>query len=169
MENIEYQAGLILVEDGIQIKVPTFFGRKTTLTIKPLKPGTIVRIGMEANKLEAINSEANMIQELLSKSDNIKCMAAIVAHALVNQEITKKWKFRYYQWLMLNKVENMKYLYSYVNLVYRQMSSEHFFFIMALTPAMNYLTKRKENTKAEKPFGEQSDISRKPSDSATGK
>jgi len=53
-------------------------------------------------------------------------------------------------------------LYSYLLLVYRQMSAEHFFFIMALTPAMNYLKKR-ESKEEVKRSGGQSPSFKKPS------
>jgi hypothetical protein len=164
-ENLEYQAGAALVDEGIRFDVPGIFTGKVSLEIKPLKPGTIARLGMLASKLEQI--EESTVQELLRKGKNISVIAEMIAVAVINQQIFKKWKLKYYKWLLLNRVESMKYLYAYMNLVYRQMSAEHFFFIMALTNGMNHLKTKQtaqESTEAAKHSGEPSQSSRKPSD-----
>ena len=151
-----------MIDEGIEFSIPGIFNNKVNLSIKPLRPGTIVRISRLITKLEPIMEGEMAIQELLKKGGNLKVMADVVATAIINKEFFKRWKFLYYRYLLLNRVESLKYLYSYLLLVYRQMSAEHFFFIMALTPAMNFLKKR-ENKEAEKPSGGQSHSSRKPS------
>lgn len=160
-ETKEYQAGATLVDDGIKFPIKGIFGRKKELTIKPLRPGTIIRISKELTKLKPIDDTATMIQETMAKGENLKAIAAVISYAIINREFFKAWKFRYYRWLLLNRCDNLQDLYAYLKLVYRQMSAEHFFFIMALTPAMNYLTKQTEKPGAEKHFGEQSDLSKK--------
>lgn len=162
IENKEYQAGATLVNEGISFEIPGIFRKKVSLEIKPLKPGTIVRISQLVSKLETIDQDDMAIQQLLSKGKNLKIMADVVATAAINQEFFSRWKFRYYRYLLLSKVESLQYLYSYLLLVYRQMSAEHFFFIMALTPAMNYLKKKKtENTGEAKHSGAQLASSKK--------
>lgn len=164
MEKTEYQAGATLIEDGIKFNVGGIWGGKKELTIKPLKPGTVVRISQLAGKIKEVNESNNMSQELLANGKNLKYIAGIIAHAIINQRFFKKWKFKYYRWLLLNRVENVKYLRDYFNLVYKQMGGDHFFFIMALTPGMNYLKKKAEdNTGEVKPSGEQSGSYKKPS------
>lgn len=156
-ETTEYKAGSTLVNDGIEFPVTGLFGKKINLNIKPLKPGTIVRISQLVTKLQPVNESANMSQELLANGSNLKIIAGIISHAVINREFFKRWKFRYYRNLLLNGVPDMAHLYAYMGIVYRQMSAEHFFFIMALTPAMNYLKKQEktgENTGEVKPFGE---------------
>lgn len=159
----EYQAGSVLVDDGIQFEIPGWLVKKIRLTIKPLKPGTMVRISQLAGKLEPVNESASMSQELLAKGGNLKIIAGIIAHAIINRRNLKGWKFRYYRWLMLNRVKDLRHLYAYLNIVFRQMSAEHFFFIMALTPAMNYLKRKEGKTEEEKPSGEPLRSSKKPS------
>lgn len=162
MEKTEYQAGATLIEDGIKFSVNGIFKGKKTLTIKPLKPGTVVRISQLAGKITEVNEKNNMSQELLANGKNLKHIAGIIAHAIINQRFFKKWKFRYYRWMLLNRVDDLKHLRDYFNLVYRQMGGDHFFFIMALTPGMNYLKRKEpESNEAEKPSGEQSDSSKK--------
>lgn len=148
--NAEYQAGAALVDEGIDFDVPGVFQKKITLTIKPQKPGSIVRISMLITKLEQI--EEGSIQEFLLKGKNLKIIAAIIATAIINTEFFKMWKYRWYYWLMLKRVKDLAHLYSYFLLVQRQMGGQFFFLIMALTPAMNYLMKQ-EKQKA-KPGGE---------------
>src|SRR6056297_3106806 len=104
MEKTEYQAGASLVEDGIKFQINGIFGGKKTLTIKPLKPGTVVRVSQLAGKIQEVNEHNNMSQELLANGKNLKFIAGIVAHAIINQRFFKKCKFRYYRWLLLNRV-----------------------------------------------------------------
>lgn len=140
--SIEYKAGAALVDDGIFFKVPLIFGLHAKLEIKPLRPGTIVRICQEMTKIEAIDEKENQLQEFLAKGKNLKHIASIISHAVINQQIFKRWKYRYYRWILLNRTESLKAMYSYMGIVYRQMDASQFFFIMALTPAMNHLTKK---------------------------
>lgn len=173
MQNEEYFAGATLVNEGIEFDIP-FFGRKKTYNIKPLKPGTIVRISMLITKLQPIEDSENIISEFLAKGKNLKIIAKIIATSIINRNVFKMWKFRFYMWLLLDHVENIEYLYSYFLIVQRQMHPVFFYRIMSLTPAMNFLMKKarenqESNKEVEKPFGEQSDSSRKPSDSAMKK
>lgn len=149
-DSMEYKAGSALVDDGIFFKIPLIFGLNAKLEIKPLKPGTIVRICQEMTKIEAIDEKENQLQEFLAKGKNLKHIAAIISHAVINQSLVKKWKFRYYRWLMLNRTESLKAMYAYMGIVYRQMDAQQFFFIMALTPAMNHLMKKQTETTGQK-------------------
>lgn len=141
-DSMEYKAGSALVDDGIYFKIPLLFGLNAKLEIKPLRPGTIVRICQEMTKIEAIDEKENQLQEFLSKGKNLRHIAGIISHAVINQKLFSRWKFRYYRWLLLNRCKSMKDLYAYFSIVYRQMDAQQFFFIMALTPAMNHLTKK---------------------------
>jgi hypothetical protein len=163
MENTEYQAGATLVDQGISFDVPGLIWGKNRLTIKPLKPGTIVRISMEATKLQEITETEDIIPELLAKGENLNVIANILAHSIINRKLSRRWLFWYYRYLMLNRVESLQYLFSYLGLVYRQIGAQHFFFIMALTKGMNFLQKKTvaESKEAEKPFGEPSQSSKK--------
>ena len=164
-ENIEYQAGAALVDDGICFDVPLWFGLKKKLTIKPLKPGTNVRISMKVTQLENVDLDHQTINEFLDKGKNIKVIAGIIATAIINMELFKLWQYRLIKWLLLYRVEDMRFLFSYWNLVQRQMGADRFFFIMASTPAMNFLKKKmknpQENIEEEKPSTEPSHSSKK--------
>ncbi|MDX9781336.1 MAG: hypothetical protein RBT66_09905 [bacterium] len=169
-KSTEYQAGAALIDEGIQFKTEPVFGRKITLTIRPSRPGTIARISQKVTLLESVD-EGN-IQEFMQKGKNLKIIAGIIATAIINREVSRAWKYRWYKWLLLNRVPDMAHLYSYFLLVQKQMGPGFFFLIMSLTPAMNYLkkrTKKEENTGEGKPSGERSDTSRKPSTSEAKK
>nr|WP_319268309.1 hypothetical protein [uncultured Draconibacterium sp.] len=165
-ETVEYQAGSALVHDGIKFKVPFLLGSKITLCIKPCLPGTNVRISQKIEQLDKVDVDNPTVQEFMSNGENINHIAGIIATAIVNRKVFRMPLYRFYKWLMLDKVESMEHLYQYFLLVQRQMGPLFFYRIMELTPAMNYLTKRTptENSKEEKPSGEPSHSSKKPSD-----
>lgn len=143
-ENTEYQAGATIVNDGIKFNVG-----KRSFTVKPLTPYTIVRISMEASLMKPIGESDNMIAEMLDKGKNLKHVARIVAIATLN----KAWKIRLFGRMLagylLRNTENLEYLLSYLNVVYRQMSPHHFFFITTLTKGMNMMAKKQEKPKAD--------------------
>lgn len=156
IKNKEYQAGATLVDEGITFKVPLYFGIKVPLTIRPLRGGTLVRISQEVALMDDIDVEnQNMIQELLKNGHQLKRIASVIAHAVINREFYKRPLFRFYRWLILNRVENLSYIFSYLSLVYRQIDAEHFFFIMASAKRMNHLAKKTktENSPEVKPSG----------------
>lgn len=156
IKNKEYQAGATLVDEGITFKVPLYFGIKVPMTIRPLRGGTLIRISQEVALMGDIDVEnQNMIQELLKNGHEIKRIASVIAHAVINREIYKRPLFRFYRWLILNRVENMGYIFSYLSLVYRQIDAEHFFFIMASAKRMNHLQKKTsaDTSQAGKPSG----------------
>lgn len=155
--DIEYQAGATLVDQGITFDIPYFFGRTKRFRIRPLRPGTIVKMGMEVSRMRSVDDSENMLHELFEKSGNIPRFASMLAHAVINREITQMWKFRYYRWLFLNRVESMDNLYNLFLLTIRQMGPDRFFFIMALTKRMNLMAKKPttaENTGEETLSGE---------------
>lgn len=166
--NAEYQAGATLVDEGIKFTIEKVLFKPVTLTIKPQKPGSIVRISQKISLLEEIKD--GTVSEFLGKGKNIEIIAEIIATALVNKRVFSSWKYYWYKWLLLNKVKDLVHLYSYFLLVQRQSSAQFFFHIMNLTPAMNYLKKREkvpENTGAVKPSLAPSDSSKKLSASQT--
>ena len=168
--NPEYQAGAAIVDEGISFKTEKVFGIPITLTIRPSRPGTIVRISQKISLMDPI--EEATIQEFLQKGKNLETIAGIIATAIVNKEFFKMWKYRWYKWLLLNRIPDASHLYSYFLIVQKQTDPQFFFLIMGLTPAMNYLRKKETtagNSGAEKPSGDQSDSSKKHSGSATGK
>ena len=93
-------------------------------------------------KIKPIDSKEDQLQEFLAKGDNIRHIASIIAHAVINREFFKRWKFFYYRWLLLNRTRGLKEMNAYFSLVFRQMDASQFFFIMALTPALNHLMKK---------------------------
>lgn len=143
-DSIEYQAGAALVDDGIEFKVPFYFGRKITFNIKPLRPGTNVRISQKISKLKSVDMDNPTINEFLEKGSNIEIIAGIIATAIINQRFFKKWKYRLIKWILLNHTENMQDLYQYYLLVQRQSGPVFFYHIMGLTPAMNFLKKEEK-------------------------
>lgn len=161
-ENIEYQAGAALIGDGIEFDIRFYFGKKIRLNIKPLKPGTNVRISQKVTQLQKVDGENPTIQEFLEKGSNISIIAGIIATAVINSHFFKRWKYRLIKWLLLNCTEDMSHLYNYFLIVQRQAGPVFFYRIMGLTPAMNFLEKAEEKPKAEKPFGEHLHLSKKP-------
>lgn len=156
-ESIEYQAGAALVDDGMEFDIPFYFNKKIRLNIKPLKPGTNVRISQKITKLKEVDAKNPTINEFLEKGGNTKIIAGIIATAVINRDIFKMWKYRWLKWLLLNCTQDMEYLYQYFLIVQRQSGPLFFYRIMGLTPAMNFLMKQ-EKTEAkpgeEKPSGE---------------
>lgn len=146
--SLEYQAGSALVEGGISFKV----GRRK-FTIEPLRPGTIIRISKLVTKLKSMTSDLTVTQ-VLEVGDNLKIIAEIIATAIINRKVFSRWRFFWYRWLLLNRVESLEFLHSYLLIVYRQLGAEHFFFIMASTPAMNFLKKIEEKQEEEKQSSE---------------
>ncbi|WP_372932446.1 hypothetical protein [Mariniphaga sediminis] len=168
-ENAEYQAGAALVDEGIEFSIEPVFGKPVTLTIRPARPGTIVRISQKITLLDEI--EEGTIREFMQKGKNLKVIAGIIATAIVNREFFKMWRYRWYKWLLMNRVKDTEHLYSYFLLAQRQLGPQFFFLIMNLTPAMNFLKKREKNevnSGEGKPSGGHSGSSKKPSDSRTG-
>ncbi len=150
----EYQAASVLADEGVSFQTEKVLWRPITLTIRPVRGGTIARISQKISRLEPI--EEATIQEFLQKGKNIKIIAGIIATAIINQEIFKMWKYRWYKWLLLNRIKDLSHLYTYFLLVQKQMEPQFFFLIMNLTPAMNHLKKRetkKENTEEAKHSG----------------
>lgn len=168
-ETTEYQAGAALVDEGIEFDIDGFRGKKIRLTVKPTRPGAIVRISQKIIKLEPVNE--GTIQEFLQKGRNIKIIAGIIATAVINKEFFKMWKYKFIKWLVLNRTKDMEHLFNLFLIVQRQMGPVFFYRIMSLTPAMNYLKKKPpaESKEEAKHFGEQSPSSKKPSDSPTEK
>ena len=157
-ESMEYQAGATLVNQGITFDVPIIGKIPCRLKIRPIKGGTIIYMSMQATKIKQIEESENMIQEMLSKGENLKPISRILAYAVLNNWILIPLFGRLLSYFLLWKVENMERLLAYMTLAYRQMSAQHFFFIMALTKGMNYLEKKtkQENKEAAKPSGEPS-------------
>jgi hypothetical protein len=157
-ENMEYQAGATLVDEGITFDVPAIWGKKIRLSVKPLKAGTIVKISQQVTKLKPVNEEENIIQEMLANGESLKPIARIVAYGVLNSRLKIKLFGRIMADFLLWKVESLEYLFAYMSLVYRQMGAQHFFFIMALTKGMNFLQKKTtpESNAAETRSGGQS-------------
>ncbi len=145
-QNIEQQAGAALLGKGIEFQVKGLLRKKVTLKMPPLTAGTIARISTEITKLDEINDQNSMSQELLSKGCNIKVIASCIAYALINQEFFQRWKFWYYRSLILRC--DLTEIFAYWNLLKKQSSHEHFFFIMTSTPAMNYLKRKSPQAKS---------------------
>jgi hypothetical protein len=154
--DMEYQAGSTLLDEGISFDVPIIGKKKIRLYVKPLRAGTIVKISQQVTRFQKINESDEMIAEMLAKGENLVPVSKIVAYGVLNSRIKIKLFGRILSNFLLWKVESLEYLFAYVSLVYRQMGAQHFFFIMALTKGMNFLerTKTTENIAAEKPSGE---------------
>ena len=138
----QYEAGSTLLGDGIKFRIPFWFGTKLTLNIRPLHPGTIVKISQQSTKISDVYEDENMINELMKTGDNLKIFCRIVALGVLNNPVKIRmlagWLTRVLMW----RVTSTQELFSYVSLVYRQMGAEHFFFIMTLTKGMNFLKKK---------------------------
>lgn len=151
--NIPYEAGATLVDEGIIFKVPFYLGLKLTFNIKPLKPGTIARAGMHVCQMEIIDPNNNMSSEMFLKSKNIHHIASIMAHAVINCNIFKMWKFLFYKWIFMSRVESMQCLFDYFLIVVRQSDPSRFFFIMDLTRRIPTMEKGTVKDGEEKPSG----------------
>lgn len=154
---VEYQAGSAIVDEGMFFKIPFWFGTKLKLTVKPLKPGTIVKISQVVTLLKKIDDADANVQEALRSGANLKAICRILALGCTNS----RWKIAMLSgWLsrvLLWRVPNTQELFAYLSLVYRQVGAQHFFFIMALTGGMNFLEKKttteQEKTGEEKASG----------------
>lgn len=154
----EYQAGATVVDEGISFKIPFWFGTKLKLTIRPIRGGTLVKMSMQVTKLKPINENESMVQEMLRSADNIRPICRIIAlGCLTRSQIKTKLFAGILTNILLWKVESMEEMFAYLSIVYRQMSPQHFFFIMALTKGMNWMERKndQEKTGEAKPFGGQ--------------
>jgi hypothetical protein len=169
--NIEQQAGATLTNEGLYFEVPLFWGLKKRFTIKPIKPGTLIRIGMEVSKIKPMPETEDYHALMLDNAKNIDVFARVIAHAAINRELSRRWLFGIYKWILLNRVKDLQDLHLCMLIVFRQMSVEHFFFLTTLTKGMTILQRKTppESTEAAKHSGEPSPSSKRPSDSATGK
>lgn len=147
-KEVEYRAGAALVDEGISFDVDGIFSKKKRLIIRPLRPGSIVRISMRVSKLEDIQEAS--ISEFLAKGRNLKLIAEIITIAVINQEFFKRWKFPFIRWLLLNRTKDLRYLYEYFQLVMVQSAPEFFFLLMSSTPTMNYLKKNEKEKEQKK-------------------
>jgi hypothetical protein len=154
-DNIEYQAGATLINDGITFDVQITRGWKKRFTIRPLHPGTIVKMSQQVTMLEPVSESENMIQEMMARGKNIRPISRILAYAVLNGRFKIALFGRLLSALLMWRVESMEYMLAYMTLAYRQMGAQHFFFIMALTKGMNFLEKKTtaENTGEAKPSG----------------
>jgi hypothetical protein len=155
------EAAAALLGDPVYFQVPFYFGINIKLGIRPLLPGTMVRINKILTKLRDI--ETGDIYEVFEKGDNIVPIAEALATAVINDNIFKMWKYRWYRWLMLHRTESTKHLYYNYLLLLKQADPEFFFLIMELTPALKMLRKRMKAEKPSegKPSGEHSPESKK--------
>lgn len=140
----EKEAGRALLGEGISFEIDGLFGRER-YEIAPLKPGTIIQISVLISELEEI--EEYTIQDFLAKGRNLKTIAKIIAKAIINQKISRMWKYRYLIWLLKNRVTDLEGLNTLWLIVQKQMGAQFFFLIMNATPAMNFL--RKNEAEAE--------------------
>lgn len=161
----QYEAGAAIMGDPIKFKIPFWFGTRLTLGIRPLKPGTIVRISQQTSRLIDVEESENMIHEMMKAGGNLKIFVRILALAILNHPVKIKLFAGVLSRILLWRVPSTSELFAYVNLVYRRMGAEHFFFIMTLTKGMTFLKKRtKTESNAEvKPSGAPSQLSKKPS------
>jgi len=153
--NPEYQAGATIVDEGIKFIVPLVWGLKKTFTIRPLRPGTLVRISMQVSRMTALSENENMIHEIMQKGGNLKAVANIIAHAAINREQLTGLRRRWYRFILLNRVEKLSFLFSYLNIVFRQMDPQFFFLITTSVKRMNFLeTKTPGHSQGVKHSGE---------------
>ena len=157
---IPFEAGDILLNQGIRFKVPFFFWLKLPLTIRPLHPGTIIAISQQVLKLKQVDEAENMVVELLKAGENLKTHCKIVAIGALNNPVKIKLFSRFLTWLLQWRVKDNTELLAYVSLVYKQLDAERFFFIMTLTKGMNFLNRKEkanpvESSKGAIVFGEQ--------------
>jgi len=156
---IPFESGSVLLDQGIRFKIPFFFWLKLPLTIRPLRPGTITAISQQVLLLEQVEESENMVQELLKTGNNLAIHCRIVAIGAMNGPFMIPLFTRIITWLLKWKIKSTAELLAYVSIVYRQMDAERFFFIMTLTKGMNFLNKKvvPESSGEETPSGEQSD------------
>ncbi len=152
-----YEAGATLLNEPVRFKIKWWFGIKLPFGIRPLKPGTIVKISQQETRLKPVDESGQMIHELLLAGNNYKVFARIIAVAVLNHPVKIRLFSRWLSYFLLWNIPSTQDMLTLISLVYKQMGAEHFFFIMQLTQGMNFLKKRMktENTGAEKPSGEQ--------------
>lgn len=153
----EYQAGATIIGDGIKFRIPFWFGTRLTLNIRPLHPGTIIRISQQTTRIVDVDEGENMITELMKSGENMRVFCRIVALAALNNRLKIRLFTGMLTSVLMWRVKSLQELFAYSSLVYRQIGAEHFFFIMTLTKGMNFLKKKTaEKTGEEKPSGGQS-------------
>jgi hypothetical protein len=164
-KQIQYEAGATILGDPIKFKIPFWFGTRLTLGIRPLKPGTIVRISQQTAQLTDVEESENMIHEMMKAGGNLKIFVRILALAILNHPVKIKLFAGVLSRMLLWRVPSTSELFAYISLVYKRMGAEHFFFIMTLTKGMTFLKKRTkaESTGEDKPSGAPSQLSKKPS------
>lgn len=153
-KQLQQEAGAALLDQSAKFKVRWRFGIMIPMGIRPLRPGTIVRLSQESTRLKDVSDSENMIHEMLRTGGNLRVIARMAAVAILNRP-GRFWLTGMLSRLLLKRVESMEELFTLMALVYRQMGAEHFFFIMQLTSGMNFLRKRTptENTAAVTPTG----------------
>jgi hypothetical protein len=110
--------------------------------IRPLKPGTIVKISQQETRLTDVSESENMIHEVLKSGNNLKVFCRIIALAILNSPGRIFWLRRALTYFLLWNIPSTKDIFTLSAIVYRQMGAEHFFFTMQLTKGMNFLKKR---------------------------
>jgi hypothetical protein len=138
----QLDAGATLLNEPIRFKIPFIFGIKLSLGIRPLHPGTIVKISQQETRLKDVSESDNMIHELMKSGSNLRVFCRIVAIGILNNPVKISLFTGYLTRLLMWKVESTSELFTLNAIVYRQMGAEHFFFIMQLTKGMNFLKKR---------------------------
>ncbi|HQE53251.1 MAG TPA: hypothetical protein PLD74_12895 [Prolixibacteraceae bacterium] len=139
MNETQYQAGAAIVDEGIKFKVPLFWGIKKTFLIRPLRPGTLVRISQQQARMKPLVEDENMVHELLGKGTNLRHVATMIALAAINRPILSRIKLWWYRWILLNYTEKTADMFAYQSLVLRQMDAQFFFLIMASAKKMTFL------------------------------
>lgn len=164
-EETQYQAGAAIVDEGIKFKVPLFWGLSKTFTIRPLRPGTIVRISQQQTRMIPINDQENMMHELLAKGGNLRNIATIIALAAINRPVVNRIRLWLYRWILLNWTEKTSHLFSYQAIVFRQMDAQFFFLCMASAKKMTFLEPKTatEPSPGAAPSGARSGSYKKPS------
>lgn len=152
----QFAAGQTLLNEPVKFKVKWWFGIKLPMGIRPLHPGTIVKISQQETRLKDVNESENMIHEMLVTGANLRVFCRIVALAILNNPVKIALFTGMLTRLLMWRVETTQELFGLTAITYRQMGAEHFFFTMQLTKGMNFLKKKipTENTVAETHSGE---------------
>lgn len=153
-KQLQREAADALLDQGSKFKVRWIFGIMLPLQIRPLRPGTIVRLSRESTYLTEVNESENMIHEMLRTGGNLRVMAHMAATAIINRP-GRFWLVGPLARLLLKRVENTSEIFTLMAMVYKQMGAEHFFFTMQLTAGMNFLRKKTTtvNTAEASPSG----------------
>ena len=157
-KQLQQEAGATLLNEPIKFRIPFWFGTRLTLGIRPLRPGTIVKISQQTARLTDVEESENMIHEMMKAGGNLRVFARILALAILNDPVRIRLFARPLTRVIMWRVPSLAEMFAYVSLVYKQMGAEHFFFIMTLTKGMSFLKRRTkpESTGAAKPSGEPS-------------